>query len=391
MSLQRPENRPLTDLDLDPTPSNSQSGSKASSTLSTASSSDQQVTATLSPRKTLSPLPPADTSSQSLARPVYPIYSSSIFGPNRRSNNKSKQAQLLSELQQKDRAWRAEHDTETSRYLQSHQPSSSLSSSFSGAASGIKLQDYKALCLRAAQQNASQSNRPLTKRPNTTPSVASYNRPKQFESVLNKAALSKRTHQPFDLESLALEKLSLQREREAAKAKDRLVRRRQFPQELPEDLVKRVKQLFKQRGTISQIPGGSVADKDMVKLKPGQWLNDEVINFYMVLINRRSNELEKAREAGQVQTFKKGQEPLNVFAFTSFFYSKFKREGYKSVTRWTKKTDVFKKDAVLMPINLNNTHWVCACINIRKKRFEFYDSMGSWNQDIIDVSLAGRF
>lgn len=29
-----------------------------------------------------------------------------------------------------------------------------------------------------------------------------------------------------------------------------------------------------------------------------------------------------------------------------------------------------------MPVNLGQLHWVCAAINVAKKRFEFYDSMG---------------
>ena len=48
--------------------------------------------------------------------------------------------------------------------------------------------------------------------------------------------------------------------------------------------------------------------------------------------------------------------------------------------------DVFACDAVLMPINLGNAHWVCACINVRQKRFEFYDSMGHSNATILKVS-----
>ncbi|CAE6404485.1 unnamed protein product, partial [Rhizoctonia solani] len=38
--------------------------------------------------------------------------------------------------------------------------------------------------------------------------------------------------------------------------------------------------------------------------------------------------------------------------------------------------DIFKKDVVLVPVNLGNAHWTCAAINFQKKRIEYHDSMG---------------
>ena len=40
---------------------------------------------------------------------------------------------------------------------------------------------------------------------------------------------------------------------------------------------------------------------------------------------------------------------------------------------------MFTRDIVLLPINLGNQHWVCGAINMRKRRFEYYDSMGQMN------------
>ena len=34
------------------------------------------------------------------------------------------------------------------------------------------------------------------------------------------------------------------------------------------------------------------------------------------------------------------------------------------------------KDLILLPINVGQAHWVCAAINLRLRRFEYYDSMG---------------
>ena len=51
-------------------------------------------------------------------------------------------------------------------------------------------------------------------------------------------------------------------------------------------------------------------------------------------------------------------------------------EGYcfTNVRRWTRKFDLLAFDKVLVPIHLG-VHWVLAVINLRDKRFEYYDSM----------------
>lgn len=79
---------------------------------------------------------------------------------------------------------------------------------------------------------------------------------------------------------------------------------------------------------------------------------------------------------------------LRVHAFTSFFFAKLKTAGYDGVRRWTKKVDLFACDVVIVPINMHNAHWVCACINVRQKRFEFYDSMGANNAYVLGVRLG---
>lgn len=48
--------------------------------------------------------------------------------------------------------------------------------------------------------------------------------------------------------------------------------------------------------------------------------------------------------------------------------------------------DLFAKDRIIIPINLGNSHWVCSAINIREKRFEYYDSLGHQNSGVYKVS-----
>lgn len=143
---------------------------------------------------------------------------------------------------------------------------------------------------------------------------------------------------------------------------------------------------------------------DLTRLRPGQWLNDEIINFYGALILDRAERARQDKEnnnslaANGVVNGKghakglKGQKPLKIHYFTSFFWPKLMAGYEKSrLHKWTKMVsacppaecvlrapcqfDIFDKDIVILPVNHNNSHWTAACINFRKKRFESYDSM----------------
>jgi len=72
--------------------------------------------------------------------------------------------------------------------------------------------------------------------------------------------------------------------------------------------------------------------------------------------------------------------PKRVFAFNTFFWSKFSSGGYKPVSRWAKRQGVGGEkikelDYIFVPVNLSGVHWVLSVVNLKKKRFEYYDSM----------------
>ncbi|XP_070377109.1 sentrin-specific protease 2-like [Dermacentor albipictus] len=79
---------------------------------------------------------------------------------------------------------------------------------------------------------------------------------------------------------------------------------------------------------------------DMRTLADGEWLNDEVINFYMNLLAERS---------------KKEGYP-RVYAFNTFFYPKLVASDYAGVKRWTRTVDLFSFDIVLVPLHLGATY-----------------------------------
>ena len=109
-------------------------------------------------------------------------------------------------------------------------------------------------------------------------------------------------------------------------------------------------------------------------LQDGEWLNDEVIEVYSRLIVKRSRDhTDEPRKLCRLEIVK-----------NTFFYEKLTETGYdySKVKSWTIKKPLLDTDKILVPINKNKKHWVLGCINIRDKRFEFYDSMNGSGEKV---------
>ncbi|KAI9622904.1 hypothetical protein H4Q26_014843 [Puccinia striiformis f. sp. tritici PST-130] len=139
---------------------------------------------------------------------------------------------------------------------------------------------------------------------------------------------------------------------------------------------------LQQNGKISDLPGAYCESHDIRKLKPRQWINDEIVTFYTVMINNRSLEFEKNPKKF-INDNHHQQKFLKAHCFNSFFMAKYDKTGYDGVKRWSKKTDLLSKDIIIFPTNIGNAHWTCAAINLRSKRFEYFDSMGNPNQSVL--------
>ncbi len=111
----------------------------------------------------------------------------------------------------------------------------------------------------------------------------------------------------------------------------------------------------------------SITRKDLDTLRGLNWLNDEIINFYLQMIVARSKEVDNWPK---------------VYAMNTFFLPKLRNSGYATLKRWTRKVDIFSYDIVLVPVHLD-VHWCLAVINLKKKGVYFYDSMGSDKMDIL--------
>uniref|UniRef100_A0AAQ6AJL0 Ubiquitin-like protease family profile domain-containing protein n=1 Tax=Amphiprion ocellaris TaxID=80972 RepID=A0AAQ6AJL0_AMPOC len=123
----------------------------------------------------------------------------------------------------------------------------------------------------------------------------------------------------------------------------------EFP-ELTEEMETEVNRVLRggsPHEVLSEGFGLSLTRKDLQTLNNLNWLNDEVINFYMNLLVERS----------------KDPNLPSANTFNTFFYPKLHSSGYSAVRRWTKKMDIFSKDILLVPVHLG-VHW---CLSVSPK------------------------
>ena len=104
-----------------------------------------------------------------------------------------------------------------------------------------------------------------------------------------------------------------------------------------------------------------VTRRDLRTLRPGQWVNDEVINFFLKMLTQRT-ELEPA----QSQTY----------IASTLLYAKLTTNGYdfSRVKRWTRGWASHPK-RVIVPLHIHGDHWVAAFIDLEHRTFEYYDSL----------------
>jgi sentrin-specific protease 1 len=85
--------------------------------------------------------------------------------------------------------------------------------------------------------------------------------------------------------------------------------------------------IMRQRGVVSKHAREQVSDQDLCGLRPGQWLNDEIIIFYGSMILSRA---EASKENPATNGLAPGKrKPLNAHYFSTFFWSKLEGEGYE--------------------------------------------------------------
>lgn len=130
---------------------------------------------------------------------------------------------------------------------------------------------------------------------------------------------------------------------------------------------------------VAKLGSDSIQRSSMQTLRPGIWLNDEVINFFLKNCLSRDDErmcsLDPSRKRSHF--------------FSSFFISTLLDElhrsdsvrgvyAYKNVTRWSKKVpggDIFNLRYIFVPVNTECVHWTLAVIFMEEKKIQYFDSL----------------
>eukprot|EP01055_Gregarina_sp_Pseudo9_P002399 Gregarina_sp_Pseudo_9__2398@NODE_26_length_5602_cov_129_209779_g24_i0_p2_GENE_NODE_26_length_5602_cov_129_209779_g24_i0NODE_26_length_5602_cov_129_209779_g24_i0_p2_ORF_typecomplete_len477_score122_87Peptidase_C48/PF02902_19/2_8e37Peptidase_C57/PF03290_13/0_31Peptidase_C5/PF00770_18/0_97Peptidase_C5/PF00770_18/8_4e02_NODE_26_length_5602_cov_129_209779_g24_i035294959 len=131
---------------------------------------------------------------------------------------------------------------------------------------------------------------------------------------------------------------------------------------------------------VSSVEGVEITKRDMACLSPGEWLNDEVMNAYMNLLNARTRQV--FAEGGKQPDY-----CVNAYYWSTFFYSSLTGEtssghreySYQRVRRWTsrKKIDIFAYDLMCIPLHIQKIHWALGAVDLKSKLVFFFDSLGS--------------
>ena len=124
---------------------------------------------------------------------------------------------------------------------------------------------------------------------------------------------------------------------------------------------------------ISSIGNNSVTKKSLKKLRPGQWLNDEIIHAFLGILNGLGEQ-----PSGTIHDCPK------IHFFNSFFMTALgsgTSYNFDRAYRWTRRlpqnSNIFDLDILAFPVNINMSHWVLIVIDFRNKQIEFCDSLGN--------------
>lgn len=110
----------------------------------------------------------------------------------------------------------------------------------------------------------------------------------------------------------------------------------------------------------------NITRRDLRTLNGLNWLNDNIINFYINLLMERGSKADKPK----------------TYVTNTFFYQKLLTTGPESLKRWTKRVDIFSYEFLCVPIHLE-VHWCIAIINLKERTIKYYDSMGNTNDQCL--------
>ena len=115
--------------------------------------------------------------------------------------------------------------------------------------------------------------------------------------------------------------------------------------------------------------------RSMKTLRKGKWLDDDIINSYIVCLQRRDMDMCDGDSERKPSYF-----------FNTHFYSKLTNPEftYNDIKKWGEKcngSNIFDLKYLVVPINIGNRHWTCAIVFMEKRKIVYYDSLPTGDQD----------
>eukprot|EP00939_MAST-03C_sp_MAST-3C-sp1_P001075 g1075.t1 len=97
-------------------------------------------------------------------------------------------------------------------------------------------------------------------------------------------------------------------------------------------------------------------------LRAGGWLNDEVVNFYLEVLQKYADRASS-----------------RIYIHSTFLYEKLVRDrggyNYDNVRRWTRNVNLCHLDALLIPINFTDYHWAMVLVTLKDRTIWYVDSL----------------
>ena len=206
------------------------------------------------------------------------------------------------------------------------------------------------------------------------------------EQIAQKEAQRRSTQRT---EALLAAKEKADKEREAKESASKLLR--QLTPEEQHIILEAMEGIGNPAEILQKSDADSVQRGSMQTLRDGQWLNDEVINYFLKNCLAKRDELLCAKQPGR-----KRSHFFNSFFVQTMFDEKNNNPNlrgkfsYKNVKRWSKKVpgkDIFNLKYIFCPINLDNMHWTSAVIFMEEKKIQYFDSMGGTDMSKLEGLL----
>ena len=128
---------------------------------------------------------------------------------------------------------------------------------------------------------------------------------------------------------------------------------------VPVDALKELRKKF----TMVSRFGINLTHLDLDSLNPQQWLNDNVINYYLNLLTIGLNK--------------------SCYLFNTFFWLKMS-DSVPSVDSWFCNLNLFAFRFHLIPIHLNGNHWMLICVDTHRSKVTLFDSFLGFHPSVLE-------